>query len=104
MTQSWTTLSMNQLFRPKDEVSPDQLNNLLRGKKFSTHSNVEMGNDPRTVEYSPDEIKALEDYCKKRGIVGVNFGNMSPHSILAMIGGKSYNEVNTISKKGLLNG
>jgi len=35
-----------------------------------------------------DDVVALEEFCRKYGIVGVNFGNMSPRSTLKMLKGK----------------
>ena len=49
-----------------------------------------LGFQPDNVqEYSPEEIKELEDYCKQRGIIGVNFGGMSPQTVLNMLKGKT---------------
>jgi hypothetical protein len=50
-------------------------------------------------------MKELEEFCKKRGIIGLNFNGMNPRAILNMLKGKtsdrsSINE----TKRGLLNG
>ena len=33
-------------------------------------------------------MKELEEYCKKRGIIGINFMGKSPKQIMAMLSGK----------------
>ena len=38
-----------------------------------------------TVEYDPEDIKALEDFCKKNGIVGFSAGKMNPKAALRML-------------------
>lgn len=37
------------------------------------------------VEYPADEVKALEDFCSKHGILGVNYGNRPPSVVLALL-------------------
>jgi hypothetical protein len=42
--------------------------------------------DPSTVKSWPEEdVKALQDYCQKMGIVGFSSGRMSPIAALAML-------------------
>jgi len=38
--------------------------------------------------YNEDDMYELESFCKKYGIVGANFGNMSPKSTLKMLKSK----------------
>lgn len=40
------------------------------------------------IEYNPGDIQELEMFCKKHGILGVNFKNMSPRAILNMLKSK----------------
>lgn len=64
-----------------------------------------LGFQPDNVrEYSPEEIQELEQYCKQRGIIGVNFGGMSPKTVLNMLKGKTGipTEGRTTDKKILL--
>lgn len=45
--------------------------------------------DPASVQQWPEkDIKALEDYCKRMGIVGFNCGRMPPAVALAMLRNK----------------
>ena len=46
------------------------------------------GVDLTVKEHNMDDVVALEEFCRKYGIVGVNFGNMSPRSTLKMLKGK----------------
>jgi hypothetical protein len=40
---------------------------------------------PEVVQHNPSEIRELEEFCSKHGILGVNFGRMSPKSTLNML-------------------
>ena len=44
--------------------------------------------DLTVTEHNMDDVVALEEFCRKYGIVGVNFGNMSPRTTLNMLKGK----------------
>ena len=49
-----------------------------------------LGFQPDNIkEYSQEDIQELEEYCKQRGIIGVNFGGMSPKTVLNMLRGKT---------------
>ena len=49
-----------------------------------------LGFQPDNIqEYNPEEVKELEEYCKQRGIIGVNFGGMSPRTVMNMLKGKT---------------
>lgn len=41
------------------------------------------------INFDPSELKELEDFCKSRGIIGVNFGNMHPKQVLNMLRSKT---------------
>lgn len=40
------------------------------------------------IEYNLDDVKELEEFCVKYGILGINFKNMNPKSILNMLKSK----------------
>jgi hypothetical protein len=40
---------------------------------------------PEIVQYDQSDILELEEFCSKHGILGVNFGRMSPRSTLNML-------------------
>ena len=43
---------------------------------------------PPKEEYKNEDIKALEEFCKKHGIMAMNFGNIPPSSALRMLKSK----------------
>ena len=43
------------------------------------------GEFPEVVQYDQSDIVELEEFCSKHGILGVNFGRMSPRSTLNML-------------------
>jgi hypothetical protein len=60
-----------------------------------------LGFQPKNVpQYSDEEIRELEEYCKSRGIIGVNFGSMSPRSVLNML--REKNGFQTEKKRSIL--
>lgn len=109
MNESWNTMTLNTSMmssltnRPKDEVSMNDINALLRGRSYATKKEDEKPIDmnPTIPEYNEEDMKELEEYCKKRGIVGVNFGNRNPRAVLEMLKGRMGDRT---SKRGLLNG
>ena len=40
------------------------------------------------IQYNESDVKELEEFCQKYGILGVNFKNMNPKSILNMLKSK----------------
>lgn len=40
---------------------------------------------PPTQTHAPETIKKLEDYCRKMGIIGFNYGRMNPLVALQML-------------------
>lgn len=64
-----------------DGVSLNDINSLLKGKnkKQITTSNTEK------LVFDKNDEKELEDFCKKHGIMGVDFGNKNPKQILEML-------------------
>lgn len=91
----------------KDEVSAADINSLLRGRTYGTpkvdDKPFEM--NPQIPAYSEEDMKELQDYCAKRGIIGINFNGMNPQAVLKMLKAKmgERNE-QTVSKKGMLYG
>ena len=62
-------------------------------------------------EYNKSDVEELESFCKKYGILGVNFGRMNPRAVLQMLKSKmgiynaeSFTPPADTSKKTLLNG
>lgn len=43
---------------------------------------------PPTVEYKNEDVKALEEFCNRYGIVAMNFGRMNPQIALKMLKSK----------------
>ena len=41
--------------------------------------------DCEVVPHDPSDVIELEEFCKNHGILGVNFGRMSPKSTLRML-------------------
>jgi len=76
---------------PPGTVDPYQL--MIKKKQAET----EVQADPSTiVKWPSDDIKKLEDYCAKVGIVGFNCGRMHPLAALAMLKdkfGEDYTDV-----------
>lgn len=86
----------------KERVSVDDLNQLLRGKRFNQPTGDQF---VQVQSYDEKDLIELEEYCRKRGIVGVNFNGMSPKSALRMLKGQTEGyQSPSVSKRGLLNG
>lgn len=100
----WTSDHL-AVMAPKEHVSNSQLNDLLGGRKFGVKKE-DFGSAiiPIVPECNPEELRELEEYCKKRGIVGVNFNGMSPRAVLNMLRGKVEGTHQPQAKKGLLHG
>jgi len=111
MNEQYTTMNISAMM-PKshsnDSVSSADIQSLLRGRSFGNHKQqaekpFEM--NPSIPDYNHADMQELQDYCSKRGILGVNFNGRDPKSILKMLKARmgdrtSINE----TKKGLLNG
>lgn len=54
-------------------------------KKHKVETGEVPVNTTTEVQYPEEEIKALEDFCTKHGILGVNYGNRPPSVILALL-------------------
>jgi len=40
---------------------------------------------PDIQSFDPKDVEELEEFCKSRGIIGVNFGRMNPREVLNML-------------------
>ena len=115
MNESWfSTNSMIPSIRPnghaRSDLSAGDINALLKGRKFG---NTQVNEDPfqqnnfKPIEqYDPAEMRELEEFCQKRGIVGVNFNGMRPSAVLRMLKAKTgfQQSEQQVSKKGLIHG
>lgn len=43
---------------------------------------------PQKIEYNSEDVKSLEEFCKRYGIVGFSIGKMSPAVALKMLKNK----------------
>ena len=64
---------------------------------------------PPIMDYDPNDVYELEQFCRKHNILGFNCGKMNPRAALSMLRNKigvKHTEVSTpsISNKRLLNG
>ena len=110
MNESWPMMNTSMLapHKASPAVSSADIQSLLRGRSFGNQKQqaekpFEM--NPSIPEYNDADMQELQDYCSKRGILGVNFNGRDPKSILRMLKARmgdrsSINE----TKKGLLNG
>lgn len=98
-------LSMLRQPAPAEEVSQADLNALLGGRKFGKPKEDYCQSDMNPVipEYSEEEMQELQDFCRQRGIIGVNFNGMNPSTVLKMLKARMGITEQT-SKRGILNG
>ena len=89
---------------PKEQVSVSDLDSLLKGRKFGAKQEEPTDMCPTMPECDPEELRELEAYCKKRGIIGINFAGMSPKTILNMLRGKVEGQHHIPTKRGLIYG
>jgi hypothetical protein len=62
---------------------------------------------PDMQYFDPADVEELEQFCKSRGIIGVNFGRMNPREVLNMLKNKigiPTESKRSTYKKTLLNG
>jgi hypothetical protein len=67
----------------KSSVDPYQM--MVNRKKLEAGEMVEM---PEAVYWPESDMKALNDFCEKHGILGFNCGRMSPIAALAFLKNK----------------
>lgn len=99
----WTTDNL-AMASPKDQVSASDLNSLLKGRRFNQTDVSGVDMCPSIPAYDPEEMRELEEYCKKKGIVGINFSGMSPRLALKMLKGRTEGIYTETTKKGILHG
>ena len=107
MNEHYTTMnySIPAMGHKNDSVSMSDINSLLRGRNYSSQkqdATFEM--NPSIPEYNEDDMKELQEYCAKRGILGVNFGNRNPKAVLQMLKARMGERSEPTIKRGLLNG
>lgn len=103
MNETWNTMNMNALLprgKSKDEVSMSDINALLKGRSY----NQEPLSYDQIPQYDGNDMKELQEYCQKHGILGVNFGNRNPRAVLQMLKARMGERSEPINKRGLLNG
>jgi hypothetical protein len=111
MNEQYTTMNIPAMMtrgHSNDSVSSADIQSLLRGKSFGHQKQQEdkpFEMNPTIPDYNDADMQELQDYCTKRGILGVNFNGRDPKSILKMLKARmgdrtSINE----TKRGLLNG
>ena len=91
MSETFSTMDSSVLFgrakaQPESGVDLVQLSPFLRAVQRTDDQPI--GFHPKNEsprEYSQAEIDSLEMFCRKRGIVGVAMGNMSPSQIIKML-------------------
>jgi len=88
MGGAMTTMSLpgfDQFFAQKQHLKDNSFDpHMLMVKKKLTDAGVTVDNTPKQ-SWPEKDIKALEDFCLKYGIVGFNCGKMSPIAALAML-------------------
>jgi len=110
MNESWPMMNTSMLapHKASPAVSSADIQSLLRGRSLGYQQSNEVKPsemNPSIPEYNNADMQELQDYCSKRGILGVNFNGRDPKSILKMLKARmgdrtSINE----TRKGLLNG
>ncbi len=110
MNEQYTTMNISALM-PKghsnDSVSSADIQSLLRGRSFGHHKQQEekpFEMNPSIPAYNDADMQELQDYCSKRGILGVNFNGRDPKSILRMLKARMGERSEPINKRGILNG
>ena len=108
MNESWPMMNTSMLapHKASPAVSSADIQSLLRGKSFGNKSTEDkpFEMNPSIPEYSEDDVRELQEYCQKRGIIGVNFGNRNPKAVLQMLKARMGERSEPISKRGLING
>ena len=57
-------------------------NQMMMNKKRGIESEPDL---PTVQDYPQEIIQQIEDYCRKMGIVGFNYGRMNPYAALRML-------------------
>ena len=59
-------------------INTDMIRNMMMRRNQSNEFQ-------QVIQYDPSEVMELEEFCAKHGILGVNFGKMSPKATLSML-------------------
>lgn len=103
MNETWNTMNMSVLLprgKSRDEVSMNDINALLKGRSY----NQEPLSYDQIPQYDNNDMKELQEYCQKYGILGVNFGNRNPRAVLQMLKARMGERSEPTIKRGILNG
>ena len=108
MNESWNTMpfttAMLAPHKAPEPVSDADLNSLLRGRKFGKRDeDLPLNMNPEIPVYDEAEMQELQEFCRQRGIIGVNFNGMNPRAVLKMLKRKMGMTEQT-TKRGLING
>jgi len=96
-------MNMNSLLprgKSRDEVSMSDIKALLKGRSY----NQEPLSYDQIPQYDNNDMKELQEYCQKYGILGVNFGNRNPRAVLQMLKARMGERNEPTIKRGILNG
>jgi hypothetical protein len=99
------TTAMLPPHQRSEEVSSADLAALMRGRQFGKRyeNDCQSSMNPEIPAYDEAEMAELQEFCRQRGIIGVNFNGMSPRAALKMLKGKMGMTEQT-TKRGLING
>ena len=111
MNESWPMMNTSMLapHKASPAVSSADINSLLKGRSFGHQQSNEVKPfemNPSIPDYNNADMQELQDYCSKRGIVGINFNGMRPSAVLRMLKAKTgfQQSEQQVSKKGLIHG
>ena len=92
--EEWPTIGMGNLqamMVMRQQIAPvpasngfDPYQTMLRRKQTNVQDDTGYIDTP-VQEYDPKDIRALEEFCQKYGIIGFNCGKMSPKAALQML-------------------
>lgn len=99
--------TISNLFDKLINKTSDPVYQMMLNKKHQlNNSNIDAL--PPKIEYSNNDIKELEDFCRKNGIIGFNCGNMHPKMALKILKSKMgiphVEEYNTNNNKKIILG
>jgi hypothetical protein len=108
MNEAWTTMNLPMMpnGHSRNDVSSADINSLLRGRSFGNKGteDKQFEMNPSIPQYSEEDMRELQEYCQKRGIIGVNFGNRNPKAILQMLKARMGERGEPTLKRGILHG
>jgi hypothetical protein len=57
---------------------------------------------PKVEPHNKSDVDALQEFCKRHGIIGMNFGHMSPRAALSMLRSRFGETTNFVKKEKVL--